>query len=101
MPCDPQIIEPDDIINPEGKGKITEEPYDPTKDREKTRGYIAFTLIYFLGFIIFASFLFAICLGSDKRQFANLKELLDITLSPIIGLVGAATGFYFGEKHKS
>jgi hypothetical protein len=47
-----------------------------------------------LGFIVWFSLVYVSV--SDKVD--NLKIVLEIILSPITGLVGAVTGFYFGEK---
>lgn len=37
----------------------------------------------------------AVCSGFPT---ADLKDLLNAVLTPVVALVGAATGFYFGEK---
>lgn len=84
-------------------------PYDATRDREQARGQIAFYLLNLLAFIIIGSFClvglaFMVHWGKtggpvDIAQLtASIKQLLELMLTPIIGLVGAATGFYFGEK---
>jgi hypothetical protein len=34
----------------------------------------------------------------DLAAFEDVQALMTIVFAPMIGLVGAATGFYFGEK---
>jgi len=62
--------------------------------REEKRGQIALYLIYVLAFTVFISLIraFMTC------QVSEYKEILEIVFSPVVGLVGTATGFYFGEK---
>jgi hypothetical protein len=78
--------------------------YDPAKDREWARGTIALTLVGVLaGIVVFAFIYVLISLFILKsfRDLDSLKTLLEILFSPVVGLVGAVTGFYFGEKTKS
>jgi hypothetical protein len=70
-------------------------PYDPSHDREKKRGHIAMTLVCLLFAIVAASFVYILFRLCDIE---TLKSLLEIVFAPIVGLVGAVTGFYFGEK---
>lgn len=35
------------------------------------------------------------------RSFDEVKGMLELLLAPIVGPVGAVTGFYYGEKAKS
>lgn len=72
--------------------------YDIPAEREKKRGQIALFLIWILAGIIAISLL--IVMFSCKPTVENLKSILELIFTPIIALVGAATGFYFGEKHK-
>lgn len=77
---------PDSLENPSLK--------DIDVKREEKRGQIALYLIYILAFIVFLSLIRAY-MYSDAGDF---KQILEILFSPIVGLVGTATGFYFGEK---
>lgn len=72
--------------------------YDPSKDRERLRGFIALGLLGLLAAIVVASFVFIFL--HYKSDLSKLKSILDILFAPVVGLVGAATGFYFGEKSK-
>jgi hypothetical protein len=62
--------------------------------REQRRGQIALLLIALLIVVIVTSFIMLWLLPADR--FDSLMELLQIIFAPIIGLVGAVTGFYYG-----
>lgn len=82
--------------------------YNPSHDREQKRGRVALMLLWLLSAIVGGSFLLlligllAIGLGADLEKFQGVVEsmasVLQVLLTPIVGLVGAVTGFYFGEK---
>jgi hypothetical protein len=84
-----------DLLVPEDRD------YDPTEDREWARSAIALTLVGVLAGIVilaFAYVLISLFLLKAFRDMEALKTLLQILFTPVVGLVGAATGFYFGEK---
>jgi hypothetical protein len=62
--------------------------------REQLRGRIALLLIALLIAMIIISFIMLWILPADR--FDSLTKLLQIIFAPIIGLVGAVTGFYYG-----
>ena len=68
--------------------------YDPTEDREKVRGNLAQGLIILLAIVVIIPFL-ALMMG---KEIADVKAIVEVTLTPLVGLVGAVTGFYFGSK---
>ena len=82
--------------------------YDPSEAREKVRGSIAMYLVYLLiAVVILAVFagvvLSFICAFKDTcaanaLDLSGLKTVIEVILTPLIGLVGSVTGFYFGEK---
>lgn len=89
---------------PEDEGQ-----YDPSKDRELIRGQIALILTWCLvgvvGVATLAGLLTAVvCMSHGAQCSAPTMELktigtlATIVLTPLVGLVGAVTGFYFGEK---
>lgn len=65
--------------------------------REDMRGHIArvlvWALVLFLGFALLSSW---IHIMPENR--AALFDVLQLIIGPMIGLVGAVIGFYFGEK---
>lgn len=70
-------------------------PYNSDQDRERIRGVVALSLVGLLAAVVLGSF---IGLATGWIPMRDLKELLTIVLGPLIALVGAATGFYFGGK---
>lgn len=73
--------------------------YDPAEDRERVRGRIAQILVWLLVGIVVVSLGAGIGLGLRVEEgIESLKLVLELVLTPIIGLVGAVTGFYFGER---
>ena len=95
---DLDAIEPETIIIDAAPPPSVQE-YDPTEDREKVRANIALILVYALvGVVAFALFSAWIVMPAENR--AALFEVLKIVFAPLVGLVGAATGFYYGGKSK-
>lgn len=72
--------------------------YDPGRDREGVRGWIAkalFWLIVAIMGLLGLGLLFkALVIGDIEKFVANL-------LTPILTLFGAVMGFYFGERASS
>ena len=91
--------------------QIVEKPYDPTADRETIRGTIALALVWTLVGVITAVVLtgfvtmYACHAGStcntETMDLKTIRAVIELVLTPLIGLVGAVTGFYFGEKSAS
>jgi len=88
---------------------VTAAPYDPSRDRERKRGQIALRLILLLFLVCLAPYLFILaevaCMAANGKvsvcgRFnpSGLKDLSQLFVTPVVGLVGAVTGFYFGEK---
>ncbi|HRH88052.1 MAG TPA: hypothetical protein PLO41_14475 [Rubrivivax sp.] len=82
-----------------------EDVYSPQdKARDDTRQTIALWLIGLFCTIVVLCFtaLFMIGLrskeGFDQQFFTNLKTLLDVLVGPVITLLSAAVGFYFGNQ---
>jgi hypothetical protein len=68
--------------------------------REHARGRIAFWIVGSLITIVVLSYaVFTLLIFRNPGvSFAELKDLTEILVAPVIGIVGAVTGFYFGEK---
>jgi hypothetical protein len=116
MPDDQPVVSLDDLaprtnssVLPGAAPGLATAPYDPTRDREGVRSQLAIGLTLLLAVLVIAPFVLilvgATCDGlfpasdSCKRiPTVPLKDLLETLLTPIIGLVGAVTGFYFGEN---
>jgi len=70
-------------------------PYNPEKTRENYRGIIALILIGLMSTLIAASFaLFWI--HPDRSK--DLQQFFSLIFGPVVALVGAATGYYFGSQ---
>jgi hypothetical protein len=89
-------------------GRIVEKPYDPAPDRENIRGTIARTLVWTLVGVIAAVILTGLATvvachakdacSTETIELKTIRAVIELVLTPLIGLVGAVTGFYFGEK---
>ncbi|MBP2309404.1 hypothetical protein GBZ48_21530 [Azospirillum melinis] len=71
-----------------------EKPYNSTIHEDAARKGIAYSLIGILAFVIVAIFFLLYC---KKMTVSELKEFA-VILGPIVTLVSAATGFYYGTK---
>jgi hypothetical protein len=80
-----------------GVAQPTQAPYNPSRMREGVRGALAFGLLLLLVGIVVGSFALLLT-GADPEQ---SKAWLQVVLTPIVGLVGAATGFYYAERSRS
>jgi hypothetical protein len=68
--------------------------------REGARQLVSVIIVSSLLFIVVASFgmLLVIFLKSDPPPtMTDLRQVLEILLAPVVGIVGAVTGFYFGS----
>ena len=70
-------------------------PYNPEKTRENYRGVIALILIALMAAIIAVSFAL-LWLHPDRNK--DLQQFFSIVYGPVVALVGAATGYYFGSQ---
>ena len=73
-----------------------EKHYDAAKYQDTTRSYIAYWLLFLLTLLVLGGFgtVFAVA----TVTFENLKSILELIFGPIVALVSAATGFYFGAQ---
>ena len=95
MPSETELDLTQDPVSP-GLATVGDKPFDPSKDREQVRGKIALILTWCLVGIVAVSLILIL----TRVSIDKIKDTLELILSPIVGLVGAVTGFYFGEKHK-
>jgi NADH:ubiquinone oxidoreductase subunit 3 (subunit A) len=70
------------------------EPYDPRPQEDEARRVIAYLLIGLLWVIVAGTFILIAC-GTISLE--NIKEF-GVILGPVVTLVSAATGFYYGTK---
>lgn len=116
MPDEPAVLSLDEPALPSGApapplatSGLATAPYDPTRDREGVRSQLAIGLTLLLAVLVVAPFglilvgatcdgLFPTSEACKRIPTVPLKDLLETLLTPIVGLVGAVTGFYFGEN---
>jgi hypothetical protein len=81
---------------PERQDPEVKSGYDPGRYQDATRSYIAYWLLTLLTLMVLGGFgmLFAL----EEVTFEHLKSILDLVFGPIVALVSAATGFYFGAQ---
>ena len=78
----------------------TSRAYDPDEFKDQARKRITYWLLALLSLLI--SFAFAgLFIIEGKPSFEHLKSLVELLLGPLIALVSAATGFYFGAQSGS
>ena len=75
---------------------LGEKKYDAAQYQDETRSYIAYWLLFLLTLLVLGGFgmLFAI----KDATYDHLKSILELIFGPIVALVSAATGFYFGAQ---
>ena len=71
------------------------ESYDLDRKREGWRGVIALWLLALLTVVVIIAFAI---FWYEPDKVAALRDLLSIIFGPIVTLVGAATGYYFGAS---
>ena len=75
--------------------------FDPEPDREIIRGKIALRLLWMLAGVLLLAFIsiwLSKWLGMDIEI---LRTVLTIVFGPLVTLVSAATGFYYGSRSSS
>jgi hypothetical protein len=68
-----------------------------TRKREDARRWLALIVVASLAFIVVASFV-SLWYYSKINSIDDIVKVIDAVTSPVIGIVGAVTGFYFGES---
>ena len=70
--------------------------------REKSRFYVALVIVGSLFAIVICAFLTLslLALGATGISVADLKDIIATLIAPVAGVVGAVTGFYFGERQR-
>jgi len=67
--------------------------YDSARDRERVRGTLAYMLLCLLAFVTVA------CISAlifDRITASELKDLATTFFTPLLGVFGTITGFYYG-----
>jgi Holin of 3TMs, for gene-transfer release len=95
MSVEPLDLTADQIVAP--TPTFEEKAYDPRPQEDSARRRIAYILLALLGFVLVWSLGYV---SFYPMQVEAIAKILQLVLSPLIALVSAATGFYFGSKNK-
>lgn len=68
--------------------------------REHMRGILALILVGLLTVTVLLALGAVMFRNYDTDTMDRIKDVLAIVLGPVVGLVGAVTGFYFGEQSR-
>lgn len=74
------------------------ENYNPERRRDYVRLVITVGLLAILAFVVVWA---CVESASWKEHWEQTKEMLQIILPALLGLIGSALGFYFGSREKS
>lgn len=74
---------------------LVRQPYDPARDRERIRGWMAVGLTALLIGVV-SAVIYGVL--SKTIPLNELDKFAAILITPVIGLIGAVLGFYFGQK---
>jgi cytochrome bd-type quinol oxidase subunit 2 len=69
------------------------------RKREYARQVLAIIVVSSLAFIVIASFASLWLCGTKNVD--DVVKVIEAVISPVVGIVGAVTGFYFGESRTS
>lgn len=99
-----------DANAPVQSGRFEEETFDPQPQRENVRGRIALSLVWAFVAVVFAIVVFgfgttivcgAYTCSPETVSLTSIRIVVELVITPLVGLVGAVAGFYFGEKSAS
>lgn len=77
--------------------RLLVEPYSPEKQRDSVRLIVTIGLLLLLGWVVVWA---CIESASWKDHWERTKEMLQIILPALTGLIGSVVGFYFGSGVK-
>jgi len=83
---------------PEPAQTVRTIPYDPRPQEDTARRSIAYILLGILAVAIFAA-IAILAVWPDRLE--PLLKLYQFIFTPLVALVSAATGFYYGTKSRS
>lgn len=78
--------------------KLLRRPYDQARAHDKTRRNIAYWLLLLLTIVVTVPL---IALWRNWLTVTDIDAVSTALITPVIGLVGAVTGFYFGQNKRA
>lgn len=93
-PKDPEVIELTLDDFKDFKSNVEEKK---PRQVEDTRANIAYFLLGLLAFVLVSLIVLLACGKIPTESFAEVAGLM---VSPLVGLVGAVTGYYYGKTNK-
>ena len=96
----PSVVDLSDEPGSTRQIEVRKEPYDPARDRESMRAWLAKAVVVVLAVsLLGVAILLAVVLKVDR---ANAREwaplLITAFVTPVVGLAGTILGFYFGRE---
>jgi hypothetical protein len=87
------------VVRPVGPGEqLQDKPTWEQRIRESLRGIIATWLLLILTWLAVAP---VVGLFGHVAPTEDIVKVVQLVLTPVVGLVGAVTGFYYGVQAKS
>lgn len=84
----------DELVRRGARREPREQPYDPRRDRETVRRWVAIGLVGLLAIEVVGAF---ILFAATSRTIGEPKDLMTVVITPTVSLVGAAVGFHYGS----
>jgi hypothetical protein len=94
----PLEVQPGQGLELPGLAPTPTREYERERHLAESRRFIAYWLLGILSGILILAWG---TLLTGWVNFQDIQALMTIVFAPIVGLVGAATGFYFGERNGS
>jgi hypothetical protein len=90
----------EDLVNlaERSQAGVKFEPFNPQRKQESVRAWVTGTLLAAL--IVLLIFAATVAAVGSKDHWEETKEMLQILLPAVTGLLGSALGFYFGSQSK-
>ena len=80
-----------------GLGYVDKLPeYDPQERMDTVRSQLTFCLVGLLALVIVGAFVLVMTKKQTGLEFTDIRMIIELLTTPIVALVGAAVGFYFG-----
>jgi polyferredoxin len=76
---------------------LSEKPYNEREFRDQARKRITYWMLALLSVLFVGSFV-SLWFLSAAPTFDQVKTVIELLLGPLVALVSAATGFYFGAQ---